>query len=103
MRKEDLLLKLWMDLGAAYRNARIELVKTIQAVKTPEDGLQILDQYNAVHLDFLRSLMFASEDGLRIAFLTGLVELKALGYVKMPVIDDRVQAFLEGKAERPFM
>lgn len=103
MRKEDLLWNLWMDLCAAYREAGIDLVKAIQAAKTPEDGLSILDRYNAVHLDFARSLVFATEDRLRAAFLNGLVELKALGYVKLPAIDRRVQAFFEGKAERPFV
>ena len=102
MRKKDLLLKLWLDLSIAYRDARIELVKAIQAAKTPEDGLKTMDQYNAVNLNFLLSMGFASEDSLRNTFLNGIVELKRLGYVKLPIIDRRVRDFLDGKAKRPF-
>ncbi len=103
MRKEDLLLKLWIDLGAAYHDARIDLVKAIQAAETSEEGRRVLDQYYDIHLNFGRSLVFASEENLRTAFLTGLVDLKRLGYVKLPAIDRRVKAFLEGKTGRPFV
>lgn len=103
MRKEDLLWNLWVELCAAYRDAKIDLVKAIQAAKTSAIGLALLNKYNAINLNYSRALVFATDENLRTALLTCIRDLKDLSYVKMPVIDDLVQAFLEGKAGRPFV
>lgn len=102
MRKKDLLWEFWTDLCVAYRKATTGLVKVIQAAKTADAGVNALNQYNAIHLDFGRSLVFATGDQLRKTFKTLLESLENLGYVEMPTMDERVKQFLEGEAGRPF-